>query len=150
MTARIEPIDFDSELFAPLLADAGAEGLALLARLRDEWLSGALRFERSGEILLGVWGAGKLIGVGGVSLDPYAPEARLGRVRHVYVRPGARGRGIGAALIDRLVAHSRAHFAWLRLRAQPRSAPLYERLGFEPYAAPDATHRLIFDERRPS
>jgi hypothetical protein len=46
MSLRLEPIGYETELFAPMLADAEVEQLAFLARLRDEWQSGVLGFER--------------------------------------------------------------------------------------------------------
>jgi GNAT superfamily N-acetyltransferase len=58
-------------------------------------------------------------------------EAAL--VEDVYTSPGARGRGLGAAVIHRLVWESRAgghHDTVLATPARGHARPLYERLGF--------------------
>jgi GNAT superfamily N-acetyltransferase len=127
-----------------MLAEADEGQGAFLPRLRDEWLSGAMRFDKEGEILLGAWVEGALVGVGGISQDPYASAPDLGRVRHVYVLRAHRGRGIASRLVAALVDHARARFAILRLRTRnPAAARLYERLGFTAYSAPEETHRLL-------
>ena len=132
----------DPRPFAQLRACAAAEGQRIIARLDDEWTSGRLRFDREGEILLGAFEGEALVGTGGISRDPYGPQPGLGRVRHLYVRPELRRRGIGTQLMVALIAHARGHFAALRLRSQPAAAGLYERLGFVAAEAPEQTHRL--------
>jgi GNAT superfamily N-acetyltransferase len=140
----IAPVAYSAEAFAPMLAEAEAGQGAFLIRLRDEWLSGAMRFDQVGEILLGAWADGALVGVGGISQDPYAPAPDLGRVRHVYVLRAQRGRGIARKLVAALVDHARGRFAVLRLRTRnPAAARLYESLGFTASAAPEETHRLL-------
>jgi GNAT superfamily N-acetyltransferase len=71
-------------------------------------------------------------------------EAAL--VEDVYTSPGARGRGLGAAVIHRLVWESRAgghHDTVLATPARGHARPLYERLGFTRLGA---VHRFL---RRP-
>ena len=143
MTVEIRPLEYSQALFEPLLAEAEAEGALFLFRLRDEWESGELRFDGEGELLLGAFRGDRLVGCGGISRDPYAPERGLGRVRHIYVLSGDRGQGIGRALMERLLAHGRAHFRRLRLTTQRREAArLYESLGFAPILDAKQTHRL--------
>ena len=140
---RIDPISYSADLFAPMLAEASAEGARFLDRLRDEWLSGTLRFDDPGELLLGAFSVDALVGIGGVSHDPYAPAPGLGRVRHLYVLKHYRGRGIARELMQRLLEHARAHFEVLRLSTNaPEAARLYERLGFRRAAGEKQTHRL--------
>ena len=50
---EIRPVRFSQALFAPMLAEAGDGDGRFLLRLRDQWLSGAVRFDKEGEILLG-------------------------------------------------------------------------------------------------
>jgi putative acetyltransferase len=65
---------------------------------------------------------------------------RVGRdyaeVKRMDARPGYRGQGIGAGLLERLEAHALARgLRVLRLEtgaAQPEAARLYERFGFRP------------------
>ena len=143
MSLDIRPVRYSEPLFRPLLAEA-EEGEALfLFRLRDEWRSGLLRFEGQGEILLGAFAGGDLVGVAGISDDPYEPAPGLGRVRHVYVLKRWRRRGIGRALMERLIAHARGRFTALRLTTRrAEAASLYESLGFIRNEGPKETYRL--------
>jgi GNAT superfamily N-acetyltransferase len=145
MSIDIRPIAYSERLFAPLLEEAEAGNGAFLLRLRDEWLSGALRFEEEGEVLLGAFNGKRLIGVAGISHDPYAPAQGLGRVRHVYVLQAWRGRSVGRLLLQALIEHARGRFETLRLSARDRPAAirLYESLGFVPCEDIKQTHRLV-------
>jgi GNAT superfamily N-acetyltransferase len=141
----IRPVAYSATLFAPMLDEALAGDGPFLQRLRDEWESGALRFERDGEVLLGAFDGDRLAGVGGLSLDPYAPAPGLARLRHVYVLQTHRGSGLGRALVARLLEQARPHFATVRLRTRnPAAATLYESLGFAAGAREGETHRLVF------
>ena len=143
MTVEIREVAYTPEAFAPLLDEAQAAGVAFLSRLRDEWLSGALRFERSGELLLGAFVDGQLVGIGGVSLDPYRPEPGLGRVRHLYVLRAFRRRGIAGRLMAEILARAPSTFTTLRLStSSAEAAPLYESLGFQRSDRDRETHRL--------
>lgn len=105
--------------------------MRLVRRLVDEWATGANRFDRLGEGLFGAWVDGQLVGVCGLNVDPYTGEARVGRVRHLYVLSPFRRRGVGRRLIAEVVAAARGPFDTLRLRTQnPEAARLYEALGF--------------------
>ena len=141
----IRPVAYAPELFAPMLEEAVAGDGPFLARLRDEWEQGVLRFDRPGETLLGAFTADGLAGVGGLSLDPYAPAHGLARLRHLYVLRSHRGAGLGRGLVVRLLEQARPHFATVRLRTRnPAAASLYERLGFVASAREGETHRLVF------
>lgn len=143
MKPDIRPIVYREEVFAPILAEAEEAGGAFMLRVRDEWVSGVQRFDGPGEFLLGAFLHGELVGVGGVSRDPYEPDPALGRVRHVYVLERLRRQGIGRALMKALVARARPHWPVLRLRTRTSSAAaLYESLGFAPSAQENETHRL--------
>jgi GNAT superfamily N-acetyltransferase len=127
-----------------LLAQAGArEGFRFVRRLVDEHASGQVRFDGPGEVLLGVFASAELVAVGGVTRDPYGGDANVGRVRHVYVRPDRRRRGVGARLLAALEAHARGHFTSLVLRTDTGAAArFYAALGYR--ALPPggtATHR---------
>jgi GNAT superfamily N-acetyltransferase len=143
VSVALRPLVYSDEAFAPIMAEAEQAGGGFMLRVRDEWLSGAQRFDGPGEFLLGAWDGGLLVGVGGISRDPYDPQPGLGRVRHVYVLQALRGQGIGRALMEALLARARRDFTTLRLRTRnPEAAALYERIGFEPRTADDETHRL--------
>ena len=143
MTVEIGPVALDQPGFAPLLAEAVAGDGPFLKRLADEWESGALRFDRPGEVLLGAFAGGRLVGLGGISLDPYGPAPGLCRLRHVYVLRAERGQGVAASLVSNLLAHAREHFDTIRLSTQSEAAGrLYERAGFKAAEAIKQTHRM--------
>ncbi len=79
---------------------------------------------------------GALLGWG--RLSPWSPRAAYARTAEdsVYVRADARGRGVGRALLDALVARARgAGIAVLVARiaeGNPASVRLHERAGFRP------------------
>jgi GNAT superfamily N-acetyltransferase len=138
---RVE-IRVESELPADIgrLAEIGArEGFSFVERLVREWQSGENRFAAPREVFFFLYRDGALAGFGGLNVDPYAGDTSVGRVRHVYVDPEVRGRGLGAALVSAIVAAARPGFARLRL-ATRQAAPFYEGLGFAPTDEEGATH----------
>ena len=119
----------------PLMVESRHVGLRVLQRLLDEWSSGDNRFNRPGEALWVARENGRVVGVCGLNIDPYANSRRVGRVRRLYVSMASRRRGIGRQLMERLIMTSRGTFSQLRLRtSNPEAARFYETLGF---------HRLI-------
>jgi GNAT superfamily N-acetyltransferase len=143
VTLDIQPIVYSDAAFAPILAEAERAGGAFMVRVREEWVGGVQRFDRPGEFLLGAFLERKLVGVGGLSRDPYAPQPGLGRVRHIYVLERLRGQGIGRALMEAIIDRARADFTLLRLRTRSDAASsLYESLGFVRSDAEGETHRL--------
>lgn len=120
---------------------AEAEGFGFVQRLMRDWESGANRFARPGEQLVGAFDGVRLLGFAGVNQDPYLRQAGVGRLRHLYVSPGQRGRGIGTALVRHLLRS--AAFYRLRLRTDTAAAAaFYLRLGFHPVADETATHEI--------
>ena len=54
-----------------------------------------------------------------------------GMIQSVYVRPDARGQGIGAALVEAAIATARERgLDYLGVHPSERSYPVYERAGF--------------------
>lgn len=125
-----------------LVAKSLDEGFTFIERLVHEYQSGENRFDKSGEILYGAFDGTTIIAIGGLNIDPYAKDAAIGRVRHLYVLPEWRKRGVGKALVKRIIEAARGHFQHLRLRTFNEEAALfYLRIGFQ--ATPDsesATH----------
>jgi GNAT superfamily N-acetyltransferase len=71
------------------------------------------------------------VGICGVTIDPYLEDARVGRLRNVYVLADCRRTGIGRRLVEEALALADGHFDRLRLRAvDDGPARLYESLGF--------------------
>ena len=54
-----------------LAAEARAEGLRFIDRMTAAWESGETRFSRHGELLLGAFDCGALVGIAGLTRDPY-------------------------------------------------------------------------------
>lgn len=127
----------------PLLTESEQAGMALVRRLVDEWRDSSNRFDRPGEALFGASIDGRLLGVCGLNVDPYAGDDRIGRVRHLYVLVAARRLGVGRALMAETLEAARGRFPTLRLStSNPVAARLYESLGFRPVTEPHCTHRL--------
>lgn len=142
---RITP---DTDGFATLLRESLSEGRQMLRRLDENWRSGVNTFSRRGEILLGAFCGLELVGVCGRNVDPYAGDAKSGRVRHLYVRPDRRRHGAGRLLVGEIARSAADFFDRLQLRAPEDAFRFYESLGFARVPGEDTvTHRLLL---RPS
>jgi GNAT superfamily N-acetyltransferase len=131
MPVQLRPITPGTIGFSELESESLRHGFRMLERLRQGWESDAdHRFIRPGELLAGAFLDDALIGIGGRSVDPYAGDPRVGRVRHVYVLESQRGSGIGRLLIQNVIRGAGRHFSRLPLRAPPTAFGFYEHLGF--------------------
>ncbi len=136
---HIAPLTFPPPSLAWLETESIAEGFSMVSRLRTEWATGLNRFDEAGEILLGAFLGADLIGVGGLTIDPYLADPGVGRIRHVYVLAAERRTGTGKAIVERLLAHASDHFGSVRLWTG-RASSFYDRLGFTRTDAEKATH----------
>jgi GNAT superfamily N-acetyltransferase len=136
--------ELPDDRLAELVADSERQGYRFVRRLVDEWASGANRFDRPGEALFGALCGGRVVGVCGLNVDPYAGSSEFGRVRHLYVLAAHRRIGVGRCLVQEVLRAARGVFARLRLRtADARAAWFYERLGFRAVLTEaDSTHIL--------
>jgi GNAT superfamily N-acetyltransferase len=142
----IQKIELPAPGIEQLHAEAKQSGYDFIDTLVDEWVSGANRFQARGEVLCGCFDQGKLVAVGGLTIDPFVGSPDTGRIRRVYVRSAWRNHGVGRALVTYLVEQARKNFRNVRLRAENADAArLYERLGFISIDDPDATHTLSFE-----
>ncbi len=132
-----------TDALAPLLAASIEEDFHFIERLVREWEEAQQRFNRPGELLLAVYKEEDIIAIGGLTSDPYSGEPALGRLRHVYVRPDARRRGIGRRLVRILEQAAGQTYRALVLRTDsPTAARFYEMLGYTPLPpGSTATHR---------
>jgi GNAT superfamily N-acetyltransferase len=130
--ARIERLhELPADRVAPLVNESEEEGLQFVARLAEEWSSGRNRFDRPGEVLFGAGLDGRLVGVCGLNVDPYARDPRVGRLRHLYVLTAHRRLGVGGQLVGVVVGAAHGPFTTLRLStSNPSAARLYESRGF--------------------
>jgi len=133
--------DLPADRVGELVSESERAGSRFVRRLVDEWDNGANRFDRPGEVLFGARVAGRLVGVCGLNVDPYARDERVGRVRHLYVLSDFRRLGVARRLMAHVIAAAGGRFDNLRLRTHnPAAARLYEALGFRPCVDGDATH----------
>ena len=135
---------FEPDLLSDLVAESEAAGLRFVRRLVDEWINGSNRFERRGETLYAARLSRRIIGIGGLNVDPYAREPGIGRIRHLYVLSNFRRQGTGRQLVEAVIRAARANFQLLRLRTEsPTAGWYYQALGFQACAGvPNSTHLL--------
>ena len=117
-----------------LLADeAESNGHYFLKKMQEDWLERRNLFDRPGEALFAVIDeAGMLIGVGGLNVDPYSENSKVGRVRHVYISKRFQKTGLGKLILHRILEHAKGRFDLLRLRTHnPEAVSFYLSLGFE-------------------
>jgi len=141
MTAIRPLVDADIPAMQFMVAESETEGFRFLARFLREVQSGDVALDAPTEFFLGVVDDAALVAIGGVTPDPYLASADIARVRHVYVTPSARRRGVGRALMSALEARAFLRVSTLRLRTDTTAAArFYEALGYERTTEPNATH----------
>jgi GNAT superfamily N-acetyltransferase len=130
----------------PLLLESEAEGFRFLRRLRDDWVSGANRFDGPGEAFFGYRVEGRLIAVGGLNRQ----SVNSGRLRRVYVARHARRTGIGRSLVVHIVQYAIPFFDEIVLRTDTAGADaFYQAIGFNRShdGGGDHTHALRMSSR---
>jgi GNAT superfamily N-acetyltransferase len=124
-----------------LAAAAEHEGFRFLTRFVRDLRASAAALDTAREFFLGAVIDDRVVGVGGVTPDPYVDDPATGRIRHLYVAGSSRRRGVGAALMRALEARACQQYDRLRLRTDTRDgAAFYERLGYLPVNHDTATH----------
>jgi GNAT superfamily N-acetyltransferase len=124
--------------FEAMRIEARAEGFGMLDTLAAEWSSGAMRFDRPGEMLLAAHVDDALAGIGGLTQEPAIPGAL--RVRRFYVALTYRRHGVGRALADALLRQATAKT--VTCNAAAGSEAFWEALGFVPSRRDGRTHLL--------
>lgn len=142
---RIEPTADDALLIEHYRLHWHEMGVTADA-VRDDWRLEARRFLREARELNGLTAyaardaGGGVVGTACCHLTARVYPAfrkadtdRVGYVWGLYVRPDARGRGVGRALVAECVSHLRGlGCGRVLLHAEDRSARLYRRMGFAP------------------
>jgi GNAT superfamily N-acetyltransferase len=140
---RIRPLT-TLDAIGPLLVEAEQQGFEFMRRLVEEWASGANKFDRQGECLLGAFSDGRLLGVAGLNRDPYANADGVGRLRHLYVLASARRDGVASLLVHHILQEARRSFRIVRLRTTTAAAAaFYLRLGFTSIDEKTASHVMM-------
>ena len=129
--------------FAALREAAEREDFLFLGRLGERW--DGVRYDA--DDLASVWGArvdGALAAIGAQTYDEYDPSPLHRRIRHFYVRPDRRRRGVGRALAQQLIKDAHAIAPRLHLRATHTvSRAFWEAVGFARVDREDRTHALV-------
>jgi len=126
--------------------EAVGEGFRFLTRLIAEWRSGANRFDAPGECLMAAYRDHRLIGIGGLSVDPYA-QNDTARLRRLYVSASSRGLKVGQALVNALVEFASHRFRIVRLSTDtPEGDTFYRHCGFNRSDDDHATHTLFLGD----
>jgi ribosomal protein S18 acetylase RimI-like enzyme len=88
------------------------------------------------DVLFGVYVGDDLRGCAGFGREPGLKEKHKGFMWGVYLRPDLRGRGIGEALVGRVIDHARGQVSLLRCSVtieNTAACELYRRMGFIDY-----------------
>ncbi|KAA3604059.1 MAG: GNAT family N-acetyltransferase [Calditrichaeota bacterium] len=134
----------------PLAEEAELEGHNFVQRTILEWKSGKNDFSKKGEILFGIFDSDLCIGIGGLNIDPYVNDEKLGRVRHLYISKKYRRMGLATRLLEKIISFAQNHFTRLRLYTDnPSAALFYESLGFVKSNGIKETHIYFFVEAKP-
>jgi RimJ/RimL family protein N-acetyltransferase len=86
--------------------------------------------------VFGAFRGAELLGVAGFYIQPGPKHAHKGILWGMYVRPQARGAGIGARLVEAVLTHASRHVELIELTVISENAAarrLYERFGFVEY-----------------
>jgi GNAT superfamily N-acetyltransferase len=126
--------------FDALRAEALAEGFRQVERLATDWETRAARFDREGEALLAARLNGVLAGIGGLTIEPVAPDSL--RMRRFYVRAPFRRCGVGREIVRALLARVKEIDRQITVNAGAGSGPFWEALGFVADRRDGHTHIL--------
>jgi len=120
--------------------DAGAGG-GHLTGLVEDWESGESDFSRPEEAFFEVRVGDRLIGLGGISVDPSSTQgSTAGRIRHLYILEEMRRSGVGSALLQVILAHADGNFRRVRLRCDDEAVARWaDARGFSPIESADGT-----------
>lgn len=120
---RLEALRLHPEAFCARLADEEA-------MTREQWLA-----RLASAVTLGGFLDGKLEGMVVYSRPKNPQLAHIGGLNALYVRDGARGTGLGDALLRTLIERAAGEVEQVKLAVNADNAPavaLYERHGFRP------------------
>lgn len=129
----------------PLIKTSEQEGFRFLSRLKEDWIKGINLFNKRNEQLYQVRIEGQIVAIGGINNNPYEEKGKTGRIRHVYILPEYRRKGIGRTLILHLLKMMQGKYERITLRTDTKDASIfYESLGFEKVKSRHSSHEYIF------
>jgi ribosomal protein S18 acetylase RimI-like enzyme len=123
---RRERLEHDPRAFAESVEEHDA--------LSPEVIRTRLRHASNENFVVGAFDGDELIGIAGFSRSPRKKHRHKGVIWGVFVRPDARGKGAGRALLEALIARARTEVEQIQLSVsatQSAARDLYLSLGFE-------------------
>jgi ribosomal protein S18 acetylase RimI-like enzyme len=121
---RLEALSRDADMFSSTFAEENARPLSFFAnRLANSAVFGAFR-------------GSELLGIAGFFVQPGPKHAHKGMLVGMYVRPGARGAGVGRLLVGAVITHARRRVELIQLSVNSDNSAarrLYASLGFAEY-----------------
>jgi RimJ/RimL family protein N-acetyltransferase len=121
---RLEGLADSPHAFSSTLESEQGQPLdRFTARLTDDFVLGAFR-------------GAQLVGIAGFYIQPKPKHTHKGMLWGMYVRPDARGAGIGRLLVEAVIEHARRHVELLQLFVVSDNLAarrLYALLGFVEY-----------------
>ena len=115
---------------------AYAESFEEASQRDPAWFRDQMPLPGAVNAIFGMFAHGRLAGCAGFAVQTYANLRHKGVMWGVYLEPFLRRRGLGNALIDRLIRHARQHVAMLHAAVaieNDAARALYRRAGFKPY-----------------
>jgi GNAT superfamily N-acetyltransferase len=136
-------LDLSKVDISSLVEESKQEGFRFLERLVNEYKNGTNEFKKPSEALYGVFtDTGIIVGIGGLNVDPYTTDEKVGRIRRFYILRNFRRKGIGQILLNRIVNEAKKDFDRLVLHTDtPEASKFYRSFGFlEEFNYPKITH----------
>jgi ribosomal protein S18 acetylase RimI-like enzyme len=121
---RLEGLARDPDAFASTIEEEGEKPPSFFA----ERIAAAAAFA--------AFRGAELLGVAGFYIQPGPKHAHKGTLWGMFVRPQARGAGVGAMLVEAVIEHARTRVELIELTVISENGTarrLYERFGFEQY-----------------
>ncbi|WP_062270128.1 GNAT family N-acetyltransferase [Endozoicomonas arenosclerae] len=121
------------------------EGYRFLKRLTMDFESGVNCFNQKGESLFAAYHQNRLVGIGGINIDPYEGKTSTGRVRRLYIREDYRNKGVGRLLMSAIEDHAKDYFDQIQLFTDtPEATEFYLKLGYQVVNVGKASHKKVF------
>ncbi|HDR6277959.1 MULTISPECIES: GNAT family N-acetyltransferase [Bacillus cereus group] len=111
--------------FKYLVQESKEEGFNFLKKLINEYENELNTFNKSGECLYGIFQGEKLIGIGGLNVDPYTENNKIGRLRRFYIAKDYRRIGLGKLLLNKLLSHAEKYFKVVVLHTDTKQGDVF-------------------------
>ncbi|USK52554.1 GNAT family N-acetyltransferase [Bacillus sp. CMF12] len=128
-----------------LVKESKEEGFRFLARLVNDYENGTNKFNKPGESLYGLFNKeAVLIAIGGLNIDPFSNDEKVGRLRRFYVSKDYRRNGLGKLLLNQIIYDAKHFYKVLVLHTDTEQGDkFYTSLGFsKENIYPNSTHYL--------